>query len=125
MGRPKKIKETITEASKPVDPIIEVVENQGVNQKVITKELVESNKLTVEQLLKLMHYSEKDYSEESNVIKIQRPILNSNFKCWKSVISGSVFSYMEINKNDNTVKIWDLTDKVPPSRLIKDSLVLP
>ncbi len=124
MGRPKKIKETTADISKPITPIIEVEENQGVNQKIITKEMIETTKLTVEQLLKFLHYAEKDYVEEDKVIKIKRPILNSNFKCWRSVISGSVYSYMEINKNDNTVKIWDLTDKVPPSRLIKDALTL-
>ena len=123
MARQKKVEEVEV---KQVKVTIAPQKKEQVQAPVIqqVKQAIQPQKLSIEQLLSMIHYAPSDYEQENNVIKIKLPILKSNFKCWRSVVAGSVYSYMQIDKNLNVVKIWDLTIAAPVSRIIKDSIIV-
>lgn len=114
-----------TEKKKPEikNTIIEQCITQEVKEKkqILTTSI---SKFDLEEILSKIHYSEKHFVKENNIINIDMPILGSNFKFNINLIPGSVYSHITIDLNTNEFKVWDLQYINEPNRIIKDLLLI-
>lgn len=90
------------------------------------KMIEEQLKVPLEDFIKTIFKGNKDEHMtediEKNIITINIPIISASY--WKNLIRGSVFSKMEIHKNENIIKIWVLSDRFEPTLLFKNSLII-